>query len=766
MADHHDTHKKRGHSCFEWIQLIATISIPIIIAIYTIIENNNSASIAADNNRKDREIANNNRRSEFDLSQQSQQKERDLAADQQQEDILVKYQTFLSNLILQYGKDLEKSSNVKTVLHFMTLTALNQLDIRRKRILIRSLHDANLITYKRNDNKDYPSAVTLASIDFKDITFGSPLNSPDEYPLHQYIHWKYLWLPDAILTNASFRHTNLECATFTRAHMDSVDFSFAIHPISKCFDDLREVATDFTRASLVNANLRNAKFRSIDFSRANLTFANMRGFSCEMCKFSNTILFQADLSLSYFYHSLLINQSLVDFSGVKLKQADIHGAYFRSIDFQYSDLSHSQLSRVTIRNSIFSRTTMKNCSFIKSVIQETLFENTILNTIDFSYTKLYNVTFNNSNMTNANFSFIKCVYCAFINVKLEETIFNNASLLFSKFINCSIHMNQLDGAIDLLGSTLSNGTNEVILGTKEPYSNKTIYNIRIQTGDEPKAGTDADVFLQMLGEKNSTNKLQLQPIDFMAKKFEKGRMNEFTYEFDDLGEIKSVIIGHNEENPGEGWYLDWIEIDISMRNQIYRFPCYCWLDKDQDDGEIVRQLTFSNVTGASITTVLYVITVTTGDKDRSGTNANVFLTIYGDRANSGERELKESTKPKSQFEQGKIDTFHMHMESLGTLREIYIRHDNTGFCPGWYLEHVMIRDSKANQDSRLVARRQRQFDLPRTISQLSFIHDEQIKKKGMTDQIPLEVSKTDEDPLEEGRSDIVQPTERWSWWSC
>ncbi|UJR34623.1 hypothetical protein I4U23_027400 [Adineta vaga] len=805
MTDRPDIIRKRGHSWFEWTQLIATISIPIIIAIYTIIENNSNVSIAADNSRKDIEIANNNRRSELDLAQQSQQKDRDLATDQQQEDILVKYQTFLSSLILGHGKNLEESSNTKVVLRFKTLTALHQLDIRRKSILIRSLHDAELINFKQNTNKNYPSALTLASVDLKDIMLGSPFNSSDEYPLHHYIHWKYLWLPDAILTNVSFRHTKLECSTFTRAHMDLVDLSFAIQPVSACFDGFRDAGTDFTSASLVKANMHNAKFRYTDFSHANSTFANMRRLSCEMCTFSHAILFQADLSFSYFYHSFHLDQSLLDFTAIKLKQAIFYGSYFRSINFQNSDLSKAQLSQVTIRNSIFTKATMKNCSFIKSIIQESIFQNTTLNTIDFSNAILYNVTFNNSDMINANLSFIKCVYCIFINVKLDDTIFNNASLRYSKFINCIINTSQLDEATDLFGSTLYNGTLQVNLGPQGQHSNKTIYNIRIQTGDEFQAGTDADVYLQIFGGNNSTDKIQLESVDYTPNKFQKGRINEFTYEFDYLGNITSAIIGHNEENPGAGWFLDWIEIDISMRNEIYRFPCYRWLDRDKDDGEIVRQLTLSGVTGAPVTMTLYKITVVTGDKDRSGTDARVFLIIYGDKENSGEHQLVKSETNKNKFEQTETDVFHMHINSLGTLRKIQIRHDNSGFGPGWYLFSVEIYDYNAHQkyyfphdrwlskdkgDSKICREiypfGNRKLDLP-IISQLSFNYDEQMKtlyttyqirvvtsddkfdgdtntdvsivifgESSHTNQISLTISKTYENPFKKGQTDIFE----------
>jgi uncharacterized protein YjbI with pentapeptide repeats len=526
MIDREDIMKKRGHSCFEWAQLIATICIPIIIAIYTIIENNSNISIAADNRRKDVEIA-----------EQSREKDRTLATDQQQENILVEYQTFLARLILDNGMDLEKSPNAKVVGKFMTLTALYQLDIRRKNILIRSLYDANLITVKEKMSKTEKSILSLGVVDLRDITFGSPRNSPDEYPINYYIHWNYLWLPDAILTNASFRHTILECATFTSARMDSVDLSFAMQQMLDCCDSFCDSGTDFTNASLVNASLYNANFLHADFSSANLTFANMRGFYCQKCIFSHTILIQADLSFSYFHYSFLLDQLPVDFTGVKLKQAIIYGAYFRSIKFQNSDWSNAQLSQIILRNCAIINTTMDNCSFVKSTIQESIFRNVMLYTINLSNAILYNVTFNNSNMHNGNLNFIKCMYCIFINVSFEGVVFKNALLRYSNFHNCRINISQLDEATDLFGSTLYNGTDAITLGTTAQFSDQIIYNIRVQTGDEFQAGTDADIYLKIFGEKNYTDKIQLKSTDHTLNQFQKGRIDEFIYEFDDLGKV-------------------------------------------------------------------------------------------------------------------------------------------------------------------------------------------------------------------------------------
>jgi uncharacterized protein YjbI with pentapeptide repeats len=319
--------------------------------------------------------------------------------------------------------------------------------------------------------------------------------------------------------------------------MDSVDLSFvASHGIPKCFDTLRKTSTDFTRASLVNATFYNAALSNADFSSADLTLANMQLFICTQCIFSRTKLFKADLSFSTFqpfpYETLRL-----DFRAVNLKQAVAHSTQFRTINFDESDWSNVQASKAIITDCTFANATMNNCSFVKSTIRQSIFQTASLYSIDLSGAVLHNVTFINSDMRNANFSYIKCDYCVFINVILEGAVFKSASLRHSDFRNCRIDVSQLEEAIDLSGLTLSNRTVEVPLGTAEQHLNKITYNIRIKTGDQFQAGTDADVHLKIFGEKNSTDQIRLMSANHTSDQFEKGQIDEFTYEFDDLGKV-------------------------------------------------------------------------------------------------------------------------------------------------------------------------------------------------------------------------------------
>lgn len=83
--------------------------------------------------------------------------------------------------------------------------------------------------------------------------------------------------------------------------------------------------------------------------------------------------------------------------------------------------------------------------------------------------------------------------------------------------------------------------------------------------------------------------------------------------------------------------------------------------------------------------------VKTSDLFGAGTDANVFLTIFGTNGDSGELELKKSETNINKFERNKIDVFTFNdLLSLGELTKLRIRHDNKGSIGNthWHLEYV------------------------------------------------------------------------------
>ncbi|CAF4846640.1 unnamed protein product, partial [Rotaria sp. Silwood2] len=78
---------------------------------------------------------------------------------------------------------------------------------------------------------------------------------------------------------------------------------------------------------------------------------------------------------------------------------------------------------------------------------------------------------------------------------------------------------------------------ELTLKTAAQHLDKTTYNVRIKTGDIFQGGTDADVYLKIFGENGDTDIIQLRTANNTSNKFERGRTDHFTLEFDELGKV-------------------------------------------------------------------------------------------------------------------------------------------------------------------------------------------------------------------------------------
>ena len=68
------------------------------------------------------------------------------------------------------------------------------------------------------------------------------------------------------------------------------------------------------------------------------------------------------------------------------------------------------------------------------------------------------------------------------------------------------------------------------------------------------------------------------------------RVDEFMIQCPCVGEIKRIRIGHDNWGSAPGWFLDKVIIDDLEQNRVYEFPCSRWFAKDEDDGQISRDL--------------------------------------------------------------------------------------------------------------------------------------------------------------------------------
>ncbi|KAJ9527245.1 hypothetical protein QJQ45_025481 [Haematococcus lacustris] len=98
------------------------------------------------------------------------------------------------------------------------------------------------------------------------------------------------------------------------------------------------------------------------------------------------------------------------------------------------------------------------------------------------------------------------------------------------------------------------------------------------------------------------------------------------------------------------------------------------------------------------------VVVKTSDVKGAGTDANVYLTLFGEQegkpANSGPQRLENNA---NNFERGMADIFELEA-AVGELRYIKIGHDNTGLGPSWHLQEVLV-SSPGMPDKQFVANR-------------------------------------------------------------
>ncbi|XP_050769305.1 lipoxygenase homology domain-containing protein 1 [Gymnogyps californianus] len=282
------------------------------------------------------------------------------------------------------------------------------------------------------------------------------------------------------------------------------------------------------------------------------------------------------------------------------------------------------------------------------------------------------------------------------------------------------------------------------------HDNKVVpYEITVYTSDIFGAGTDADVFIVLYGSDGICTQQKSLCLNKREQRmyFERNSVNQFIVELEDVGDIiEKIRIGHKGGGLNSGWHLDHVAIRRLLPNgkgsETVTFPCERWLAKSEDDGEIVRELVPSDIFTEKLMkdgtlkqieeevedpleVHTYKISVFTGDIYGAGTDANVFLNIYGDLGDTGERKLSKSETNFNKFERGQEDTFTIQAVDLGILYKIKIRHDNSMFSPDWFLEKVEILDETTEESfiflcERWLSKKKEDKKIERTLYEQSY----------------------------------------------
>lgn len=121
------------------------------------------------------------------------------------------------------------------------------------------------------------------------------------------------------------------------------------------------------------------------------------------------------------------------------------------------------------------------------------------------------------------------------------------------------------------------------------------YTIRVKTGDEKDAETNANVHIKLFGETGESDTIKLKHgFGHNGHKFRRGCTDEFIMKAPDHGDLWKIEIGHDNKGKGPGWLLDKVTIEVLTIQRIFTFAHGKWLDstvnKDTQKSNLVAEI--------------------------------------------------------------------------------------------------------------------------------------------------------------------------------
>ncbi|TNN29876.1 Lipoxygenase y domain-containing protein 1 [Liparis tanakae] len=162
----------------------------------------------------------------------------------------------------------------------------------------------------------------------------------------------------------------------------------------------------------------------------------------------------------------------------------------------------------------------------------------------------------------------------------------------------------------------------------------------VSSGSWLGAGTDANVWIIVFGENGDTGTLALKECS-KSNKFERKQLDTFCFsEILSMGELSKIRVWHDNS----GWHLEYIDVKDEILDKTFRFPCDRWLAKNDDDGQIMRELACANNDFLDLNEkTKYDICITTGDTE---TKENAWIVLEGRKGRSKEFVMENSSKKK------------------------------------------------------------------------------------------------------------------------
>ncbi|NWQ76457.1 LOXH1 protein, partial [Columbina picui] len=247
-----------------------------------------------------------------------------------------------------------------------------------------------------------------------------------------------------------------------------------------------------------------------------------------------------------------------------------------------------------------------------------------------------------------------------------------------------------------LDENQDDGKTERELTANSKYYGKESQQWRVQVkteGDSPEP-QECKRTLVIYGSEGKSDELLLSSENPRYVCFLPRATDEFIVETRDLGDVYKIRVSCDDVPGFEGWHLKSFHLEELHTKQELNFDCNCWLSLNREEKELVKEFPAVNEDQKTLPVHKYVVSVHIGDRWGAETFANVYVTLYGKRGDTGVRKLHTSLTQGRKFQRNKVDSFLVEAVSLSHLQKVVIGHDGEGYGAGMYLKMVTVKESQ------------------------------------------------------------------------
>ncbi|XP_030070331.1 lipoxygenase homology domain-containing protein 1 [Microcaecilia unicolor] len=219
------------------------------------------------------------------------------------------------------------------------------------------------------------------------------------------------------------------------------------------------------------------------------------------------------------------------------------------------------------------------------------------------------------------------------------------------------------------------------------------WKVWVKTAKDSPEPQESKITLAIYGSKGKSDDLILSSLKQRSICFLPGATDEFLVDAEDVGDIYKIRI-NCDSLPALGWHLKSLHLkDLTSQKEL-NFHIKHWFSNNREDGEMVKEFPAATEDQEPLSVNKYIVSVHIGDHWGAETFANVYLTLYGERGDTGARKLEKSLIKREVFQRNQTDSFSVEAVSLNQLKTIVIGHDGVGYGAGMYLKMVTVQESQ------------------------------------------------------------------------